>query len=122
MAVRSVPREKDRVWVHPESWASPAKSVRKSTFCACHGTATACRAQNVSTSIYSDVHLHQTTLYLCPFGPPEEEKGAKHMFFLFLEKYFLGLHGICSMSATNPYELVWQVIFHSVRFKRSRGS
>ena len=28
---------------------------------------------------------------------------------------FLGLHGICSISATNQYQLIWQVIFHSVR-------
>ena len=26
-----------------------------------------------------------------PFGPPGEEKGAKHMFFLFLENRFLEL-------------------------------
>ena len=38
------------------------------TFCSCHGTVSACCAQNVSTSIYCDVNLHQTILYLCPFG------------------------------------------------------
>ena len=49
-----------------------------------------------------------------PFGPPQEEKGVKYMFFLFLEHCFLGLHGIYSMSTTNQYELIWQVTFHSV--------
>ena len=28
---------------------------------------------------------------------------------------FLVLHGICSVSATNQYQHVWQVIFHSAR-------
>ena len=28
---------------------------------------------------------------------------------------FLGVHGICSMSAINQYQLIWQVIFLSVR-------
>ena len=37
------------------------------------------------------------------------------MFFLFLENCFLELHGICSMSATKQYQLIWKVIFHSVR-------
>ena len=37
------------------------------------------------------------------------------MFFFFLENCSLGLHGICSMSATDQYQLIWQVIFHSVR-------
>ena len=50
-----------------------------------------------------------------PFGPPKEEKGVQHMFFFFLENCSLGLHGICSMSATDQYQLIWQVIFHSVR-------
>ena len=52
-----------------------------------------------------------------PFGPPEEEKEVEHVFFLFLREicFFLGLHGICSMSATNQYQLIWQVIFHSIR-------
>ena len=60
-----------------------------------------------------------TQYFICarsvgPFGPPEKEKGVKRMFFLSLENCFLGLHGICSMSATNQYQLIWQVIFHSV--------
>ena len=29
---------------------------------------------------------------------------------------FLGLHGVCWMSATNQYQLIWQMIFYSVRF------
>ena len=50
------------------------------------------------------------------FCPPEGEKGVQHISFLFLEKnVFLGLHGICSMLATNQYQLIWQMIFHSVR-------
>ena len=36
-------------------------------------------AQNMSTSAYSDVNIHQTRLICArsvgPFGPPEEEKG-----------------------------------------------
>ena len=50
-----------------------------------------------------------------PFCPPEEEIGVQHMFFLFLENCFRGPHGICSMSATNQYQHIWQILFHSVR-------
>ena len=58
-------------------------------------------AQNVSTSFYSDVNLHQTRLHLWPFGravwsgrsvgpfdPPEQEEEVQHMYFLFLENCF----------------------------------
>ena len=127
--------------MHPESWASPAKSARAITFFA-HATTpnkAACGFRSVHLSLHSDVHLHQTinnsNLFVLvrsgrsvgPFGPPEEEKGIYHpyfvhifyMFFLFLEnwKLFLGLHGICSMSATNQCQLIWRIIwiFHSVR-------
>ena len=48
-----------------------------------------------------------------PLGPPEEGTEVQHMFFLV--NCFFGLHGICSMSATNRYQLIWQVIFHSAR-------
>ena len=83
---------KNRVWVHPDSWASPTKSVRTITFCTCHGT-TGCLAQNVSTSFYCDMSISIKQYFICassvgPFGPPEEEKGVKHMFFVFLENCF----------------------------------
>ena len=48
-------------------------------------------AQNMSTSSSGQSLIKQD--FICarsvgPFGPPEEEKGVKHMFFLFLENCF----------------------------------
>ena len=53
MVVRSVPSSSltNRVWVHPESLASPARPLPTITFCAFHGTATACWCAK-------HVHLH----------------------------------------------------------------
>ena len=48
-------------------------------------------AQNMSTSSSGQSLIKQD--FICarsvgPFGPPEEEKGIKHLFFLFLENCF----------------------------------
>ena len=47
----------------------------------------------MSTSFYCDMSISIKQYFICassvgPFGPPEEEKGVKHMFFLFLENCF----------------------------------
>ena len=65
MAVPFVSRQNYRVWVHPESWALPAKSLRTITFYACHGTATACCAQNMSTSLcYESPSNNASTVFV----------------------------------------------------------
>ena len=68
-------------------------SIRTITFCACQGTATAYFAQNVSMSIYTVMSISIKQYFICarsvgPFDPPEEEKGVKHIFSLFLESCF----------------------------------
>ena len=57
------------------------------------------------------VHLHQTRLSLCPFGraarsSQSRKRELKHIFPLFF--FFLGLHGICSISVSSWYQLIWQ--------------
>ena len=51
-----------------------------------------------------------------PFGPPEEEKGVKHvLFFLSLENWFSrAAWNLFDVGNHNPTH-TWQVIFHSVR-------
>ena len=49
-----------------------------------------------------------------PFGRPEEKKGSNTCSSSSWKTAFLWLHGICSMSATNQHQLIWQIMFHSV--------
>ena len=97
MDVRSVPITANRaMFVSVRNPRSHQLNQYKTvTFCICLAATTQQQhvgPQSVSTIIYSDAHLHQTRLYLCPvgrpFGPPKEEKGVQHMLFLFLKNCF----------------------------------
>ena len=93
-------------------------------------------AQNMSTSIYCDVNLHQTILYLGPsriLGLASQistndnlSRTPRHnnsvscakcqppstVMSTSIKQYFFYAR---SMSATNQYQLIWHVILHSVR-------
>ena len=78
-------------------------------------------AQNVSTSIHSDVNaisIKHDLVVPVRSGRSvllKKKKGPNTCSSFSQKTVFLGLHGICSMSATNQYQLIWQEIFHSVR-------
>ena len=52
-----------------------------------------------------------------PFASRKER--VRDLFFLFLGNCFLELHGICSISANNQYDLVWQYNIPFGSFQRS---
>ena len=94
------------VWVHAESWASPAESGRTLYFAHATRHQHAVGRKLVSTPVFGGVHTHQTVCYLFPFG---------RLIILPRCSVFLGLHWIYSFSITNQHQLMWQIIFHSVR-------
>ena len=69
-------------------------------------------------STVMSISIKQNTL--CSFGRAvrsswRRKRGQHTCSSSSYKTVFLGLHGICSMSATNQYQFIWQVISHSVR-------